>query len=572
MLVGVCAGRIRHRHRCCRSRCRASGRTATAAETEGKASVVVVGSGLAGLGAGLAAARAGLRVRVVDAAPRRPGEPWQMAPNADADVPLPLEAGQKGIWAEYPNLIALLDGLADGGSEAVLTRPTMSGFYSARGLEVNAPIFGRLPRLPAPLGTLAYTAPLFQKVSPLDQLSALPLIPDLLEALQVGPGDEDAGRLDGLSAEELLLGRGISRELYDAFLRPVLQALLFRPPAELSAFMVLRVLWCYVLKTQASFDVRWFRGPLAELLVRPLVSEIERLGGTVEAGRQLVDVELDSAGSAVAVQLGSAGSGAVERVAADAVVLAAGVTGACRTLENCSDRVQQQLAELLDGLRNLRTTDCMAVRVALDRLCPARFASNVLSGFDGLEETGATFFMIERLQSTFLRRYTASTPGGKRLRGRSLVALDLYGSDRGPLPAMSDREVAEFCLELLQRAEPAAFKGAGLAPGVQVSVLRARNAATHFAPGSRRHRPRQQTSIPNLFVAGDFVKGLEHGSEGLSQERALVSGYAAANLAMDFLESQAGRGGLARQEVLPLSADEPQVALLRSLWPDRRAI
>ena len=36
--------------------------------------VVVVGAGLAGLGAALAAARAGLRVRIVDAAPKEPGE------------------------------------------------------------------------------------------------------------------------------------------------------------------------------------------------------------------------------------------------------------------------------------------------------------------------------------------------------------------------------------------------------------------------------------------------------------------------------------------------------------------
>lgn len=40
---------------------------------------------------------------------------------------------------------------------------------------------------------------------------------------------------------------------------------------------------------------------------------------------------------------------------------------------------------------------------------------------------------------------------------------------------------------------------------------------THFSPGSHASRPYQATGIPNFFVAGDWVKGLEHGANGLSQ-------------------------------------------------------
>lgn len=202
----------------------------------------------------------------------------------------------------------------------------------------------------------------------------------------------------------------------------------------------------------------------------------------------------------------------------------------------------------------------MAVRFALDRLCPTEFSSNVLSGLEGLEETGATFFMLERLQPSLWRSYA-----GGRLRGCSVVAIDFYGSDRGRLASMPDEEVAEYALSLLRRADPLAFGEARLAAGVEVVVLRARGAATHFAPGSRRCRPRQRTAIPNLFLAGDYVKGLEHGAEGLSQERALVSGFEAANLAMDEVEARAAPGRLRRQQVLPLSPDEPQVQLLRAL-------
>ncbi len=52
-------------------------------------------------------------------------------------------------------------------------------------------------------------------------------------------------------------------------------------------------------------------------------------------------------------------------------------------------------------------------------------------------------------------------------------------------------------------------------------VLRYARAVTHFSPGSYQDRPYQATSIPNAFIAGDWIKGLQHGANGLSQVRAL---------------------------------------------------
>lgn len=58
-----------------------------------------------------------------------------------------------------------------------------------------------------------------------------------------------------------------------------------------------------------------------------------------------------------------------------------------------------------------------------------------------------------------------------------------------------------------------------------------------------RYRLKQQSEIKNLFVAGDWVRDLDHGSDGLSQERALVSGYQAANLALQHFRSECKRTG-----------------------------
>lgn len=45
----------------------------------------------------------------------------------------------------------------------------------------------------------------------------------------------------------------------------------------------------------------------------------------------------------------------------------------------------------------------------------------------------------------------------------------------------------------------------------------------------------QATSIRNVVMAGDWVKGVEHGANGLSQERAYVTGLQAANLVVERL-------------------------------------
>ena len=51
------------------------------------------------------------------------------------------------------------------------------------------------------------------------------------------------------------------------------------------------------------------------------------------------------------------------------------------------------------------------------------------------------------------------------------------------------------------------------------AVLRFPRAVTHFSPGSHRWRPQQRSSLPGVYVAGDWVKGVDHGANGLSQAR-----------------------------------------------------
>jgi len=93
---------------------------------------------------------------------------------------------------------------------------------------------------------------------------------------------------------------------------------------------------------------------------------------------------------------------------------------------------------------------------------------------------------------------------------------------------------------------------------IDMWIKRFPQAVTHFAPGSASTRPPQKIpEIDNLVVAGDLVRGLEHGSAGLSQERAYVSGLAAGN---QLIKSM---GGNSAHEILATEGDEPQFKALK---------
>jgi hypothetical protein len=88
---------------------------------------------------------------------------------------------------------------------------------------------------------------------------------------------------------------------------------------------------------------------------------------------------------------------------------------------------------------------------------------------------------------------------------------------------------------------------------VDAAIVRLPQAVNWYSPGSYDNMPDvQSTSIPNIFFCGDIVRS-RHGS--WSQEKAFVSGIEAAN---KILERSDGSG------IIPLSADEPHVALGRS--------
>jgi len=487
--------------------------------------VIVVGGGWAGFGAAKALSEQGYAVKILDAAPA----PGGVSAGWRTPSGRPVEAGTKGFWYEYPNIFSLLQKL-DNMPEWPLGKFETSGFWGPSGdLITEAPVFSEQPQLPALIGQFVYTNPLFYGLPLTDRLSILPW---LFNVINLKASGETYERYDNMSAYELFRLFGVTEKAYNLFLKPTLAVGLFAPPEQLSAASVLETLEFYALAHQNSFDVCWAKRSISECIFEPLIEKIEDAGGELKGGRLVTGIDVDTATGAVqSVVATNKETGNEEVYETDAVVLAISITG-MQKLVAATPELGSRLE--FQKIMNLSTIDCIATRIWFDRKIATRFPANVLADFE--PDVGCSYFNLSYMQPDEFK----NDPG-------TVIAADFYGASS--LLPLSDKEILRKVQRNMALCEPA-FASAEI---VDSAVLRFPKAVTHFSPGSYKNRPYQQTSFPNVMLAGDYIKGLDHGANGLSQERAYVTGLAAANLVMQ----QLGQGSPA--EILPVEADEGHI-------------
>ena len=522
---------------------------------------IVVGGGWAGFGAAWQLLKHGFDVTLLDSSPDPGGlsAGWRTA-NGRA-----VEAGCKGFWRHYGNIDALAEELGI----SPFTPYTSSAFYSPKGKEVEAPVLGDLPRLPTPFGTLLYTSPYFTQLSVEDRISALPLALDLLK---YNATKESYLEYDNKSARDVFLGDpmngrlGASEALYAQFLAPILCALMFAPPEELSASAALDVLYRYVLAHQDDFDVRWCKGTIAEEIFTPWAAKMRETGGpdVLRGGRRVQTVELGEPGSRARV-VATAANGTSEIYDADVVVMATGV-GAARGIIASSPELRE--CPDLAGIKDVPSTDVVAVRLFLDKPVRLPNVSNVFAGFalggdDAAVNVAGTFFDLYRLHDEYA--HVAADPTDDV---RAVVEIDMYNA--GAVLGLSDAELVDVALrDVLKGCVP------GCVPGdvsvVDSSVLRFKGGVTKFAPGTASLLPKTRVGgLDNFFVAGDYVwQGPDsHGARGLSQEKALVSGLCAADAAAEWARKKTGRFDMSRggkaSVIRQTAPDEDHVAAAKA--------
>eukprot|EP00898_Chlorokybus_atmophyticus_P004548 jgi/Chlat1/5094/Chrsp33S05020 len=518
---------------------------------------VVVGGGWAGFGAAHQLFKHGFQVTLVDAA----DNPGGLSSGFRTANGRPVEAGIKGFWYQYHNIYALMDELqlVRNRQRAVYRLDSKHVLFASRhsGGITNLP---GAPPFASTAGESGVHKPILQawallNLPLLDRLSALPLLRALLEF----DVDEATYNLyDKMTARELFRTAGVSKRLYDDFLQPILLVTLFAPAEKLSASAALGALYYYVLAHQADFDVRWCKGSVAERIFTPWVNKLRAQGAQITGGRLVEKVSCNDAGLVSSVTTVDKG-GEKETIPADVVVFAVGVNAMQKIVA-----ASPLLAGRKDftAFANLGAVDVLAVRLWLDRYVTVKNPSNVFAKFDST--TGGTFFDLTVLQQE--EGLAAAVPSGgtvDEFGQGSVVEVDFYHASQ--LLPLSNDTLVQLCLhKYLAGCEPAY----AACKVLDSSVLRFKGAVTLFGPGSHQHMPTTQTSILNVFIAGDWLKQGpgSHGARGLSQEKAYVTGLQAANAAAGWLPTQPRHYDMLPVPILPVEQDEVQFQVGKSLF------
>lgn len=322
---------------------------------------------------------------------------------------------------------------------------------------------------------------------------------------------------------------------------------LFKPPEELSALVVMELLYYYALAHQDSFDVRWIKnGTVSDSLIAPLAEKLQEENSLKVLGGARVSkiTVLDSGKSSVEY---SNCRGETETLDVDGIVMALNGKGMASVIESSPDLSQYPTFSKAASMKN--GIDVISTRIWLDKYVPTRTPANVFSRFEALRGSGGTFFMLDQLQ----KENEALLWGEDKPQG-SVLACDFYNA--GALMSLSDDKIVQILMEdLLPEAVPE-FRTANV---VDSWVGKFPGTVSFFSPGSFDRRPPMQGApeLPTIKCAGDWVRmgELEHGAKGLCQERAYVSGIQAGNLLLDEV---VGKSRLYEHPVLPVREDEAQ--------------
>lgn len=543
-------------------------------DTEQPIKIAIIGGGWGGWGAAKAICEAqeNVEVTLLDALPDPTGATPFLSKTGK-----PVEAGTRGFWKDYPNINKLCGELGLDESD-IFTPYTNSSFYSPDGLEATAPVFSEgiipqfdspipflnqlsgqsFPQLPSPLGQVLTTFPLFERIPLQDRASMVGLLVATVDCLGNDVAVQE--KYDRMTAHDLFILFGLSERMVEDFIKPTLLVGLFKPPEELSALVVMELLYYYALAHQDSFDVRWIKnGTVSDSLILPLATRLqEEYDLNVKGGSFVSKISYDNDiagdgddGAAKTKKKTSieykTRDGEVSTMDVDGVVLALNGKGMSAVMANSPDLSQYNTFSKAASMAN--GVDVISVRLWLDRYVPTRTPANVFSKFDALRGSGGTFFMLDQFQAENEDAlWGDDTPQG------SVLACDFYNA--GALLSLSDEKITEILMkELLPEAVPE-FAYANL---VDSWVGKFPGSVSFFSPGSFDRRPPMQgdPDVPTIKFAGDWVRmgDLEHGAKGLCQERAYVSGLQAGNLLLD---ETIGKSRLYKHPVLQVREDETQ--------------
>ncbi len=441
--------------------------------------MIVIGGGLAGLAAGVALAESGWRVRLFEQRPFLGGRATSYV----------LPDGEHVDNCQHVTLGCCTN---------------LDDFYRRVGAAGKIKFFdgllfldpqGRKGKmqaglLPAPF----HLTGSFASFAPLALLDKLSIARAMLDILRSQGKPSDLLENGGISMLEWLRRRGQTKRAIERFWRVVLVSALDEELDRTDARFGVDVFWKAFLSNSTGYRMGVPAVPLANLY-DGCKSEIERRGGEVILRAPVRGLKIES-GELAGIRFDDA-----REESADAYVFAVPHTALAELLPESVKQSDPSLANL-DKIKDAPIT---GVHLWFDRTVMSELFVTLL------DTTTQWIFNKTALYADSNGEGRHATPG-QYLQLVISASYDLLQKPR--------QEIIDLCLAEVRHALPAA-RNAEL---VKATVIKEAAATFSPEPGVDRWRPKQQTAIPRLFLAGDWTAT----GWPATMEGAVRSGYLAA--------------------------------------------
>jgi len=455
--------------------------------TDGR-QVVVIGAGCAGLAAGVRLASRGIRVTVIEEAPRLGGRATAFM---DKESGTRLDNGQHALFGCYRETYDFLRVIGTAGKAPLDSTLTLTmADVSGRAATLVCP--PSRPPLHLIRGVLSWNA-----IPLTDRLAAVRLAGLLWKARREGPAVAAAWVSSRLTVVEWLRQQRQPPSLCNWLWYPLAYAALNQDPAVASAQPFVRVIAELFGPSPGASSIGLPSVPLDELYAEPAARFIEDRGGVVRR-RSSARLELDP-------------SGLQHRVLVDdEVLMPASVISAVpwHALGKLWHRnPPAKLASVIDAAARMGSAPIVTVNLWFDR--PVMSERQV-----GL--IGTAFHWV------FANKDVGNLfDDGKQKDSRRLYSLVASGAEG--LLRQSNEELAALAVRELRMCLP----GTGSATCLRSLVVRESRATFSLAPDAPP-RPPTETPVPGFFLAGDWT---DTGLPG-TIESGVMSGHRAADAAM----------------------------------------
>jgi len=442
-------------------------------------SVIVIGGGLAGLAAGVALAESGWRVRLFEQRPFLGGRAtsYVLPDGEHVDNCQHVTLGCCTNLADFYKRVGSADKIK------FFDRLFFLDPQGRRG-EMQAGIF------PAPF----HMAGSFAAFRPLTLADKLSIARAMLDILRTKGHPADLEENGGISMREWLGRRGQTRGAIERFWRVVLVSALDEELDRTDARFGVDVFWKAFLSNRTGYRMGVPAVPLGNLY-DGCKFEIERRGGEVHLRAAVRGLKIEN-GEITAVRFDEG-----REEAADAYVFAVPHTALAELLP---ESVKQSEASLRN-LDKIKVSPITGVHFWFDRRVMREPFLTLI------DTTTQWIFNKTELYGDASGR-AGKTDGGQYLQLVVSASYDLLPKSR--------QDIIDLCLNEVRHALPAA-RDAQL---VKATVIKEAAATFSPEPGVDRWRPKQETYVRGLFLAGDWTAT----GWPATMEGAVRSGYLAA--------------------------------------------